>query len=142
MLVDKRVKHYVVGFVFFNHESIQHVLLIRKDRPEWQAGDYNGIGGKMEFGESSLAAIQREVFEEADISPEGWRSFAFLEGEDFEIEAFCVFLDAKPNWTSKTSEQVEAFPVNRLPSNLVGSAGSLIQLALNKQLHHATLYVS
>ena len=37
---------YVVGFAF-NKEKTK-VLLIKKTKPDWQAGQLNGIGGKIE----------------------------------------------------------------------------------------------
>jgi hypothetical protein len=36
---------YVVGFLFRN--NLSEVALIKKDRPAWQAGHLNGIGGKL-----------------------------------------------------------------------------------------------
>jgi 8-oxo-dGTP pyrophosphatase MutT (NUDIX family) len=44
------MKHYVLGFAFshaFNQYE-KRLVLIRKNRPEWQAGKMNGIGGKIE----------------------------------------------------------------------------------------------
>ena len=35
------MKQYVVGFLFADHD--QQVVLIRKLRPEWQAGKLNGV---------------------------------------------------------------------------------------------------
>src|ERR1044072_516851 len=53
---------YVVGFMF-NNEKTQ-VALIKKTKPDWQKGLYNGIGGKKEPGESSIDAMVREFEEE------------------------------------------------------------------------------
>lgn len=59
----KAVAHrYVLGFMF-DHEE-KHVLLIWKNRPKWQAGKLNGIGGKIEAGETPLQAMEREFTEE------------------------------------------------------------------------------
>ena len=43
---------YTLGFVF--DRDLQHVLLIQKQRPAWQAGKFNGIGGKLEAGEHTI----------------------------------------------------------------------------------------
>jgi 8-oxo-dGTP pyrophosphatase MutT (NUDIX family) len=57
------VKHrYVVGFLFSQDES--KVLLVWKNRPAWQNGKLNGIGGKIEAGETPLQAMEREFKEE------------------------------------------------------------------------------
>lgn len=73
---------YCCGFLF-DREG-KHVLLVRKNKPVWQAGRLNGIGGLVEEGESSLAAMKREFNEEAchgmrsrRIVPE-WTPFATI----------------------------------------------------------------
>lgn len=59
------VQCYVDGLVFNNDAT--WVLLIRKNRPPWQAGKLNGIGGHVESGESIPLAMEREFEEEAGI---------------------------------------------------------------------------
>ncbi|MCK9195461.1 MAG: NUDIX domain-containing protein [Syntrophales bacterium] len=54
---------YVVGFAF-DHGK-EHVLLIRKNRPQWQMGRYNGVGGHIRQGEKPVEAMVREFAEEA-----------------------------------------------------------------------------
>lgn len=56
------MKRYVIGFMF--DETIKHVVLIRKNRPDWQAGKLNGIGGHIEPGEFPIDAMVREFHEE------------------------------------------------------------------------------
>lgn len=53
---------YVLGFMFNEAES--KVILIFKNRPAWQAGKLNGIGGKIEEGETPIQAMNREFAEE------------------------------------------------------------------------------
>lgn len=79
---------YVLGFMF--DDSAQKVLLIRKRRPAWQAGKLNGVGGKIEAGESPIEALVREVREEADLAttPAQWRYFGVLDGPDFLVHCF------------------------------------------------------
>lgn len=55
-------KHFVLGFVF--NSNLNSVLLVEKKRPDWQAGYFNGIGGKIEDDETPLQAMQREGREE------------------------------------------------------------------------------
>ena len=56
------MKHYVLGFIFNREEN--KVLLVQKKRPEWQAGHWNGIGGKIEKDETPLLAMEREGHKE------------------------------------------------------------------------------
>ena len=65
----------VLGFAFSTHGA--QVLLIRKNRPEWQAGKLNGIGGKIEPGEMPDEAMAREFREETGLetSKHNWQQF-------------------------------------------------------------------
>lgn len=56
------MKHYVMGLVF--NMTRTRVLLTQKLRPDWMAGHWNGIGGKIEDGETPLEAMNRESEEE------------------------------------------------------------------------------
>lgn len=63
-------KLYVDGFLFDDEGN--NVLLIRKTRPEWQAGFLNGIGGKVEEYELPIDAMCREFAEETGIAFDQW----------------------------------------------------------------------
>jgi ADP-ribose pyrophosphatase YjhB (NUDIX family) len=43
------------------------VLVVRKDRPEWQVGRYNLVGGKIEDGETPEQCAIRELKEESGL---------------------------------------------------------------------------
>lgn len=62
---NEATKEYVLGYIF--SEDMEDVLLIRKERPYWQKGMLNGIGGKIEKEEMPREAIKREMLEEAGI---------------------------------------------------------------------------
>lgn len=72
-LEPKVAVRYVLGFAFDNGQN--HVLLIHKNRPAWQARKLNGIGGKVEEGETPDQAMVREFQEETGIDTKeaGWR---------------------------------------------------------------------
>lgn len=74
-----KATEYVCGF-FFNPIGC-NVLLIRKARPAWMAGRLNGVGGKIELGETNHQAMTREFKEEAGITvlPDRWTAFASLD---------------------------------------------------------------
>lgn len=71
---------YVVGFLFSEPSGL--VALVRKNRPDWQAGRLNGIGGKVEAGETPSEAMRREFHEEAGLDLEGWEHFATVEAQN------------------------------------------------------------
>ena len=55
-------KRYVLGLVF--NDTATRILLIEKLRPDWQKDRWNGIGGKIEEGETPSEAMLRESREE------------------------------------------------------------------------------
>src|ERR1700732_2872515 len=62
----------VCGFLF-NGSS---VLLVEKQKPDWQRGLLNGVGGKVEDGELPDAAMRRELFEAAELRAPDWQRCA------------------------------------------------------------------
>lgn len=68
---------YVLGFL--THRVTGQVLLIRKARPDWQAGKLNGIGGKIEEGEGAVEAMRREFREEAGFDVLEWKMFGQID---------------------------------------------------------------
>ncbi len=68
--------NYVAGFLF--NEPRDEVALIKKEKPEWQKGRLNGIGGKIEPGESPIEAMIREFKEETNVDVVKWREFTKL----------------------------------------------------------------
>ena len=86
---------YVAGFLF--SECRSRVLLIRKVKPEWQAGLLNAVGGKIEPGESPAEAMTREGEEETGLKLE-WEPTIKLSnygGKGWEVHFFRVFADLK-----------------------------------------------
>lgn len=59
------IKDYVVGYCFSPLQLA--VALIKKNKPEWQQGKLNGVGGKVEPLESPQHAMAREFYEEAGV---------------------------------------------------------------------------
>jgi len=123
-------QEYVCGFMF--SPDRQRVLLIKKNRPSWQAGKYNGAGGKIEAGETPEAAMRREFREEAGIDQADWRYFARISGYH---DHFCVHffyaigdLDEAQSLTDETI--VTLLIPNLAVWPLVRGLRWLIQLAL------------
>ena len=58
-------------------EDLKRVVLIKKNKPDWQRGLFNGVGGKIEKAESSFDAMAREFEEETGVKtdPVDWWYF-------------------------------------------------------------------
>ena len=66
--MENNTIYYVVGFLF--NPDMTEVVLIKKNRPDWQKGLLNGVGGKIESGEDPITAMIREFKEETGIKLE------------------------------------------------------------------------
>lgn len=86
----------VVGFLF--NPTLDVVTLIRKDRPKWQAGKLNGIGGRMNEDEDGIDAMIREFREETGVetTEEDWIQFANLNGPGWQVQCFCGTREHNP----------------------------------------------
>lgn len=124
---------YVAGFLF--SMDCTEVALIQKNKPRWQRGKLNGIGGKIELGEHPREAMKREFTEEAGVEIGGWRKFCVLRARDGTVHFFMAFgkmdeviqMEEEAIWTCKITE----LPV----LNVVDNLRWLIPMALdNKEL--------
>lgn len=113
---------FTLGFVF--DVSLNYVLLIKKNRgPSFNIGKWNGIGGKIELGESPRGCVSREFHEEAGIyiPPEEWYCFhtethlARLE-QKLNPRLYCLTAKVSDNefcsFKSMTDEPVRSFRVS------------------------------
>jgi 8-oxo-dGTP pyrophosphatase MutT (NUDIX family) len=130
---------YVVGFLFYGSE----VLLVQKNRPIWQAGLWNGVGGRCEVlgghTESSEAAMPREFEEETGIvtSRSTWTRFATEIGSDYQLYCYKARIEtvSPPPSVPPTNDVGEALAWWKTPiptwANLVGNLSWMIPLALD-----------
>jgi len=140
------MRTYVCGFLFSPDRS--HVLLIRKNRPAWQAGKLNGVGGKVEAGESFHAAMRREFREEAalDLPESAWRHCLTLAGSDdagssipWAGHFFRAFHDLSQTRTL-TDEHLETHPTSKLPPDTIPNLHWLIPLLLDDDVVECFAY--
>jgi 8-oxo-dGTP diphosphatase len=97
--------YYSLGFCF--SEDRKSMLAMVKNRPDWQKGLMNGIGGKVNRGEQHFAAMMREFEEETGARVDEWENFAYLHGLGFAVAVFRAFSDhALATAVSKTDEMV------------------------------------
>lgn len=131
--MDKTRTRYVLGFAF--SKDLDEVVLIQKRKPVWQAGKWNGVGGKVEQGETSLEAMVREFKEETTVETNQyeWTQFAVMSSTDWTIDVFYAvgekFYDARTN----TPERVTMLPINYVFSTLetISNLAWLIPMAIN-----------
>jgi 8-oxo-dGTP pyrophosphatase MutT (NUDIX family) len=109
---------YVAGFLFNRDRS--QVALILKNKPAWQVGKLNAIGGKIESGETAEEAMHREFREETGADISDWKIFATLiceaerhpgapaQSQPYHVHFFRAFTneDLGDVVDSKTDEQV------------------------------------
>jgi len=139
---------YVAGFLF--NTAHRNVALVRKNKPTWQAGKLNGIGGKVEPGEYPAQAMAREFKEEtgAIIDEFTWYQFATLYGPDSQEDhisrkgAFCVHFfsafitDKKQHLANIVStqedEEIVVLPINAINlDNAIPNLTWLIPMAFS-----------
>jgi 8-oxo-dGTP diphosphatase len=124
---------YVCGFLFNPQRT--RVALIRKVKPTWQAGLLNGIGGKIEEGETPAEAMEREFVEEANVAFCNWQEFAVLTGPDFQIHFFSAF-DSGIDYVCTNEDKGEVVSVERIQTltlrpDVIPNLRVLIPLALD-----------
>ncbi len=121
-------QQYVAGFLF--DFFLNEVALIRKERPSWQRGFLNGVGGKIEIGESFNAAMEREFQEETGCSITNWHKFCVLKGSDFRVHFFASMGDLS-KLQSTTDEIVSVHSTLRLPGDMIPNLKWLLPMAVD-----------
>lgn len=105
---------YVLGFAF--NKDLTHVALIKKIKPAWQNGLLNGIGGKIEDGESPEDALTREFLEETGIESNvyQWRGVTTLGSEDWTVYIYFTDQLDISKVQSITEEEVGIYSVDTI----------------------------
>ena len=127
------MKKYTLGFIFT--QDLKNVLLIHKVSPAWQAGKVNGIGGKVEKGETDIDCIVREVYEETalKIEKKEWIKIGKIKEADGQVVVFTsVYKGDKNDAVCNDKEIVEWYSVDDLPLNVISNLQWLIPLSLDK----------
>lgn len=109
------------------------VLLIQKNRPAFQVGKWNGIGGKLELFESPLKAMVREFREETGIEtePHQWTPTIELCGDDFCVTYFRSFVTEIPTFQQMTDEVVAVHHLSTLSTlDTLGNLKWILPLSL------------
>ena len=124
---------YTLGFIF--DKECKHVLLIHKQKPVWQKGKINGVGGKYEARETAEACIRREVREETrlDIPEESWVYVGTIRQEAGDVGFFATCYQGNmADAATNDHEKIEWFYIGKLPDNAIRNLHWLIPLSLEK----------
>lgn len=129
------MKEFSLGFIF--NKTGERVLLVHKQKPEWQAGKINGIGGKIEVGETPEDCIARETFEEARLTilPQAWIYLGHKSEPSATIHIFMTMYEGDTSDAQKGDhEEVEWFPTDNLPENCIPNLRWMIPFAQEQML--------
>jgi len=139
------MKEYVLGFAFDIKKP--NVVLIEKEKPEWQNGFLNGVGGKIEsYDETIFSAMEREFKEETGVgSWNVWKHFATLTFDNdilggAKVYCFKVFNDII--YQCKTMESEEIKIINVLDLNnkkCIRHIKTLIPMAMDDSIDFCEL---
>ena len=130
--------NYCLGFAF---DVRGNVALIRKNRPEWQAGKLNGIGGHVEERESPIDAMVREFREEAglEIPFDQWERFALMEGVGVRVDCFrALDVNLVGKVETKTDERIIVMNHNfvQADDSVIPNLRWLVPAAFDRTVSH------
>lgn len=126
---------YTIGMLY--SEDFEKVLLIKKTRPNWQAGHYNFPGGKIEPGEPPHISVSREFKEETGLRLPSftWSSVGTIYNGDrsYRVLIFAGIYNEKQHGEAKTltDEVVEWVSCAALPPNIITNLNWLVPLGIN-----------
>lgn len=124
---------YTLGFAFSADRS--KIVLIEKKTPAWQAGKLNGIGGKLEPGETPIDAMCREFEEECGVrtEPSDWHYFSKIVGNFGDVYCYRLFDDKALQARTLLAEEVKIMDVSldALRSTAMTNLPWLIGIALD-----------
>lgn len=130
------MKKYTIGALFT--PDFEKVLLIEKQRPDWQKGRLNFPGGHIEEGEISYVSVGREFFEETNlkIPVSDWIRIGCIENAGhYTVDFFtAIYNEAKHGAAiSRTDEKIMWVDCinNAWPENLISNLTWLIPFAKN-----------
>lgn len=128
------MKRYVIGFMF--DYNIQNVVLIEKNRPAWQAGRLNGVGGHIEKYEKPIDAMIREFYEETNTKTmkEDWKHVLTLRFKYKTIELFAsnsiTYYEYATTWTDERICKVSIKDIIDKKYNCISNIPALINLSI------------
>lgn len=136
------MQNYVLGFLF--SEDKRSVVLIKKNKPDWQKGLLNGVGGKVQEGEDPYVAMVREFEEEAGVTIPDWEFFAFMGNDSFSVHCYKAFSDKFREAKTMEEEQIQIHSTLAITAvgykDMIPNLRWLIPMALDEDRITATIH--
>ena len=131
--------NYVLGFAF--SIDLKNVLLIDKNRPAWQAGRLNGIGGHIEDKELAVDAMSREFKEECGIiiPANKWIFKCDMTGIDWMVRVFYTLTNEIYNYKDQTDEKCIVCNTHDLPIECLPNLRWLVPFCLDAEVLPGTI---
>lgn len=135
---------YVLGFAFGERKGRPAVLLVQKSSPEWQAGKYNGVGGKIEIGETPIDAMCREFLEETGIgsSEDDWTERLIIQGAEWRVIIFKCERSRYPQLARQITKKDRPIvaEVGALPENVIPNLRWIIPFLMDPEFIQGNIY--
>jgi len=108
------MEKYVLGFAF--NSAKDYVVMIRKNKPNWQKGCLNGVGGKIEEGEIPATAMVREFEEETGVKTNElqWIYLGTMGNSQWICHLFTTHGDDLMKAETRTDEEISVYPVEEI----------------------------
>lgn len=135
--------NYVAAFALDENNNI---LFIRKNRPDWQRGYLNGVGGKINFAETAREAMSREFLEETGIAIDkhSWIYVCELinNNGNGKVSFFTIKVPTI-DYKNQTDEQLELINYEVMAQfNLLPNIKVLVELSLLRLNYNGTIHCS
>ena len=101
-------QEYVLCFVpFLDAKAFyhSHILLIEKEKPEWQKGKLNLPGGKLESGETPEGAAFRELWEETSLQAIDCKIMGKLTGATYVVHVVTCYVGSRDYPVQRETEK-------------------------------------
>lgn len=135
------MKKYVLGFAF--SENGEDVVLIEKQKPDWQKDKLNGVGGKVEPNEHFKNAMVREFAEETGVHTSilEWDLFAVLHGTNYVMQCYRIFTDEIYRAVTMEGETIYrlGYSTAIASDKLISSLKVLLPMAADKKFTLVTI---
>jgi len=103
--------------IFLFSPDLKYVWLLRKNKPKWQEDYLNGVGGKVEKGETFMNCIIRETKEEVGVKLDRDRvnNMGVIEAKNFRVRLYTYRLNTKEKPKQMESEELHKILVKDVP---------------------------